>query len=89
MKEDLLDIRAGIKAGRYVNEAAIRFSREVERYAQAIREADQRLRERVRDDPPGGPSEDLERTERELARVRRELTSSPTATDTVTAEVAT
>ena len=79
----------GMHAEAQVDEAAIRFSREVERYAQAIREADRRLRERAREDPPGDPSEDLERTERELARVRRELTSSPTATDTVMAEVAT
>ena len=72
-----------------VDEATLRFSREVDRYARAIQEAHQRLRERAREDPPADPSEDLERTERELARVRRELAASPTATDTVMAEVAT
>jgi hypothetical protein len=72
-----------------VDDAAIRFSREVERYARAIQGADERLRERALENPPADPSEDLERTERELARVRRELAASPTATDTVMAEVAT
>jgi site-specific DNA recombinase len=79
----------GMHAEARVDEAAIRFSREVERYARAIQEADRRLKERAREDPPGDSSEDLERTERELARVRRELTASPTVTDTVMAEVAT
>ena len=72
-----------------MDEAAIRFSQEVGRYARAIQEADERLRERAREDPPADPSEDLERAEWELARVRRELAASPTATDTVMAEVAT
>jgi hypothetical protein len=79
----------GMHAEARVDEAAIRFSREVERYAKAIQEADRRLKERAREEPPGDSSEDLERTERELARVRRELTASPTVTDTVMAEVAT
>jgi hypothetical protein len=83
-----VDPCGGMYAEAWVDEAAIRFSREIERYARAIQEADRRLRERAREDPPADPSEDLERTERELARVRRELAASPTSTDTVMAEVA-
>lgn len=79
----------GMYAEVRVDEVAIRFSREVERYARAIQEADERLREHAREDPPADAAEDLECTERELARVRRELAALPTATDTVMAEVAT
>ena len=67
-----------------MDEATIKFSREVRRYAGAIREAE----ERVAGAPPESNARRLDRIERELARVRREL-SSPTATDTVMAEVPT
>ena len=84
-----VDRTGAMHAEARVNEAAIRFSREVEQYAQAIEEADRRLKERAREAPPGNRSEYLERTERELARVRRELAASPTATDSGMAEVST
>jgi hypothetical protein len=45
-----------------------------------LREADERQERRAREDPPADPSEDLERAERELARIRRE--PSPAVTDT-------
>jgi hypothetical protein len=75
--------QGGLWADARVDEAAIRFSREVERYAGAIREAE----EQIAGAPPEPNAQRLDRIERELARVRREL-SSPTATDTVMAEVA-
>ena len=76
--------QGGLWADARVDEATIRFSREVWRYAEAIRETEQRIAEA----PPESSAERLDRLERELALVRREL-SSPTATDTVMAEVAT
>ena len=78
-----------------VDTATIRFSRQVERYAYALREADERLwHEELKNpptgydvtlaDPEGNPTtlgvtahqEHLERAERELTQVRRELSSS-------------
>lgn len=90
-----------------VDGATVRYSREVEWYARALREDDERLRceeaenpaegyEATLPDPEGNLTtlyvtahqERLERAERELARVRRELAASPGETDTVMAEVA-
>jgi hypothetical protein len=47
-----------------------RLTPELERYAKALQEADRRLQQYAREDPPRDPSEDLERVERELARIR-------------------
>ncbi len=85
-----------------VDIATIRFSQQVERYAYALREADERLRrEEIMNpptgydvtvlDPDGNPTtlgvtahqERLERAERELAQVRRELSSSSVIAVTV------
>lgn len=75
----------GMRAEARVDGAALRYSREVEKYARALRQADRRIKE-------AGPDEDeaaaLARVERELARVRRELSGSHDGTDTVMAEVA-
>ena len=95
----------GMWAEARVDRAVIRYSHEVERYAVALREAEERLIKEEREnpatgytaevpDPEGNPTalrvsahaERVERLERELARVRREL-ASPTVTDTVMEEV--
>jgi prefoldin subunit 5 len=73
----------GMWAEARVDGAVIRYSREVERYARALREVD----ERIESAPPEPQGERLERIERELARGRREL-ASPTVPDTVMAVVA-
>jgi len=73
-----------MRAEARVDEAALRYSREVERYAEALVEADRRIKEAGEADG----ADALERVERELARVRRELSCSPTGTGTVMAEVA-
>jgi hypothetical protein len=102
-----VDNGGGMHAEARVDEATVRYSREVERCARALREADERLRceeaenpaggyEATLPDPEGNPTtlhvmayqERLDRAERELARVRRELAASPGETDTVMAEVA-
>ena len=96
----------GMRVEARVDAATIRFSREVERYARALLEANERLRQQEERDPASGRVEilvnpdgqqtelrvspqaaRLERVERELARIRRELSSSY-ETDTVMAEVA-
>ncbi len=96
----------GMRAHAEVDAAAMRFSHEVERYARALVEADERLQEAERRNPPNGrvetitnpdggtaivhvsqESERIERVERELARIRRELSSSYNS-DAVMAEVA-
>ena len=96
----------GMRAHAEVDASTMRFSHEVERYAKALVEADERLQEWEQQDPSTGrvetipnpdggtavlhvsrESERLERVERELSRVRRELSSS-SGTDTVMAEVA-
>ena len=85
-----------------VDTATIRFSQQVERYAYALRKADERLRreefknpstgyEVTLADPECNPTalgvtahqERLERAERELAQVRRELSSSSVTAITV------
>jgi hypothetical protein len=66
-----------MRAEARVDGAALRYSREVERYARALVDADRRIKEAGDTDGADG----LERVERELARVGREL-SSPTGTDT-------
>jgi 8-oxo-dGTP pyrophosphatase MutT (NUDIX family) len=73
----------GMWAEARVDGAVVRFSREVERYARALCEAD----ERIGAAPPEPQGERLGRIEWELARVRRELASPPVA-DTVMAVVA-
>jgi len=60
----------------------VRFSREVARYGEALMDAERRIDEAG----PEGDAAALERAERELSRVRREL--SPGGADTVMAEVA-
>jgi hypothetical protein len=47
-----------------------RLTPELERYAKALQEADRRLQQYAREDPPRDPSEDLERVEHELTRIR-------------------
>jgi len=96
----------GMRAHAEVDAATVRFSHEVERYAKALIEADERLAEQQRKDPATGRTVEyenpdgsptvahvsrqqveMERAEAELARVRRELSSSSDS-DTVMAEVA-
>jgi hypothetical protein len=61
--------------------AVVRFSCEVERYAEALMDAERRIEAAG----PEGKATGLDRAERELARVRRELSSG--GADTVMAEV--
>jgi hypothetical protein len=64
-----------------VDAAVVRFSCEVERYAEALMDAERRIEAAG----PEGKAAGLDRDERELARVRRELSSG--GADTVMAEV--
>jgi hypothetical protein len=64
-----------------VDAAVVRFSCEVERYAEALMDAERRIEAAG----PEGKAAGLDRAERELARVRRELSSG--GADTVMAEV--
>ena len=101
----VVDEAGGMRAEARVDTATIRFSQQVERYARALREADERLRREEAENPPtgyevtvpdpeGNPAklrvtahqERLERAERELAQVRREL-SSPTITAITSSEI--
>jgi hypothetical protein len=61
--------------------AVVRFPCEVERYAEALMDAERRIEAAG----PEGKATGLDRAERELARVRRELSSG--GADTVMAEV--
>ena len=72
----------GMHAEARVDAAVVRFSREVERYAEALMAAERRIGEAGPEDSRAG----LERAERELSRVRRELSSG--GADTVMVEVA-
>lgn len=76
----------GMHAEARVDTATLRFSREAERYAMALREADEILQRRASEDPLADSSENLERAERELAWVRQEI--SHNVTDTVMSVVA-
>jgi hypothetical protein len=98
----VVDEAGGMHAEARVDTATIRFSQQVERYAYALREADERLRREELKNPPrgyevtvpdpeGNPTtlgvkthqERLERAERELAQVQRELSSSSITAITV------
>ena len=73
----------GMYAEARVDAAVLRFSCEVERYAEALMDAERRIEAAG----PEGKAAGLDRAERELARVRRELSSG--GADMVMAEVAT
>ena len=98
----VVDGAGGMHAEARMDTATIRFSQLVERYAYALREADERLRREELKNPPtgyevtladpeGNPTtlgvtahqERLERAERELDQVRRELSSSSVTAITV------
>ncbi len=97
-----VDASGGMRGEARVDTAVIRFSREVERYARALLEAEKRIADAPPDagrvdaieNPDGSVSEvyvsptqaRVERIERELAQVRRELSSS-SVTDMTSSEM--
>jgi hypothetical protein len=53
----------------WLDAGAWRYTEELAQFARGLAEADQRLQERAKDDPPASVSEGVERLERELGRV--------------------